>query len=33
MTIDIRQASHPDAVRRYDTAQLRRHFDPGRREG
>ena len=26
MTIDIRQASHPDAVRRYDTAQLRRHF-------
>ena len=26
MTIDIRQASHPDAVRLYDTAQLRRHF-------
>lgn len=26
MTIDIRQASHPEAVRRYDTAQLRRHF-------
>ena len=26
MTIDIRQASHPEAVRRYDTAELRRHF-------
>jgi 4-deoxy-L-threo-5-hexosulose-uronate ketol-isomerase len=24
--IDIRQASHPEAVRAYDTAQLRRHF-------
>lgn len=26
MTIDIRQASHPEAVRRFDTAELRRHF-------
>jgi 4-deoxy-L-threo-5-hexosulose-uronate ketol-isomerase len=26
MTIDIRQASHPDAVRGFDTASLRRHF-------
>ena len=26
MTIDIRQASHPDAVRHFDTADLRRHF-------
>jgi 4-deoxy-L-threo-5-hexosulose-uronate ketol-isomerase len=26
MTIDIRQVSHPDAVRRFDTAELRRHF-------
>ena len=26
MIIDIRQASHPEAVRRYDTAELRRHF-------
>ena len=26
MTIDIRQASHTEAVRGYDTAQLRRHF-------
>ena len=25
-TIDIRQASHPEAVRRYDTGELRRHF-------
>jgi len=24
--IDVRQASHPDAVRTYDTATLRRHF-------
>jgi 4-deoxy-L-threo-5-hexosulose-uronate ketol-isomerase len=26
MTIDIRQVSHPEAVRAYDTAALRRHF-------
>ena len=26
MTIDIRQASHPEAVRGYDTAELRRHY-------
>jgi 4-deoxy-L-threo-5-hexosulose-uronate ketol-isomerase len=26
MTIEIRQASHPEAVRAYDTAALRRHF-------
>lgn len=26
MTIDIRQASHPDAVRAFDTEALRRHF-------
>jgi 4-deoxy-L-threo-5-hexosulose-uronate ketol-isomerase len=26
MTIDIRQASHPDAVRHFTTAELRRHF-------
>ena len=26
MDIDVRQASHPEAVRAYDTAQLRRHF-------
>lgn len=26
MTIDIRQASHPEAARHYDTAELRRHF-------
>ena len=26
MTIDVRHASHPEAVRGYDTAALRRHF-------
>lgn len=26
MTIDIRQVSHPEAVRSFDTAALRRHF-------
>jgi 4-deoxy-L-threo-5-hexosulose-uronate ketol-isomerase len=26
MIIDIRQASHPDAVKRFDTGELRRHF-------
>ena len=26
MTIDVRQVSHPEAVRRFDTAELRRHF-------
>lgn len=26
MSIDVRQVSHPDAVRRFDTAELRRHF-------
>ncbi|NNM73358.1 5-dehydro-4-deoxy-D-glucuronate isomerase [Enterovirga aerilata] len=26
MTIDIRQASHPDAVRHFTTVELRRHF-------
>jgi 4-deoxy-L-threo-5-hexosulose-uronate ketol-isomerase len=26
MTIDIRHASHPEAVRAYDTAALRRHY-------
>ena len=26
MTIDIRQVSHPDAVKRFDTQELRRHF-------
>ena len=26
MTIDIRQVSHPDAVKHFDTAALRRHF-------
>ena len=26
MTIDVRQACHPEAVRRFDTEELRRHF-------
>ncbi len=26
MTIEIRQVSHPEAARRFDTAELRRHF-------
>ena len=26
MTIDIRQVSHPEAVKGFDTAELRRHF-------
>lgn len=26
MTIEIRQVSHPEAVKRFDTAELRRHF-------
>ena len=26
MTIEIRQVSHPDAVKRFDTQELRRHF-------
>jgi len=26
MTIEIRQASHPDAVKRFDTQEMRRHF-------
>ena len=26
MTIDIRQVCHPEAVRHFDTADLRRHF-------
>lgn len=26
MTIDVRQVCHPDAVRHFDTAELRRHF-------
>ncbi|KQT47582.1 5-keto-4-deoxyuronate isomerase [Aureimonas sp. Leaf454] len=26
MTNDIRQVAHPDAVKRFDTAELRRHF-------
>ena len=26
MTIDIRQASHPETVKHYDTEELRRHF-------
>ena len=26
MSIDIRQVSHPEAVKRFDTQELRRHF-------
>ena len=26
MTLEIRQASHPDAVKRFDTHEMRRHF-------
>ncbi len=29
LTIDVRQATHPEHARRYDTAELRRHFHVG----